>query len=133
MRGREAIGYGQTDLDRPAPRERDARELMAERLTSQKLRNGEADSSLVAEVMDVENVRMGESGDRPGLALEARQRGRVAREILRRNLDGNFSPESGVPGSIDLPHPSRAERRKNLIRAQARALPKYHGGFRGRL
>ena len=69
---------------------------------------------------------MAEAAGGPGLLLEALHRFRVGEGAGGKDLDGDLTPEAGVAGTIDRTHPSRPERRPNLVRAQARARSQRH-------
>ena len=42
----------------------------------------------------------------------------VFEELFRQHLDGDLSAESRVFRPVDLPHPARADRREDLVRAE---------------
>ena len=50
-----------------------------------------------------------------GLALEASQPLGVLRHVLREHLDRHVAPEPRVPRPVNLPHPARPQRRKDLV------------------
>ena len=83
MGGREAPG----DLERIVHglllRNRAGVELSAQRLAFQKLHDGVGDPVLVAEVVDREDVLMGEGRDRLRFALEPRQRVGIGSDGVR--------------------------------------------------
>ncbi len=53
-----------------------------------------------------------------GLALEPRQRLRVARDLLRKDLDRDLAVQPRVPRLPDLSHATRPKRRQDLIGTQ---------------
>ena len=59
--------------------------------------------------------------DRFRLALEAGQRVGIGSHGLREDLDRDVAVELRVPRAIDLAHPPRAERREDLVGAEAGA------------
>jgi hypothetical protein len=58
--------------------------------------------------------------------LEALAAVRVRRELRREDLDGHIAPETRIPRAVDLPHPSRAQRRENLEGAKTRSRRQCH-------
>ena len=62
---------------------------------------------------------MRQRGDGLGLALEARQGVGVGSERLRQHLDGDVPVELPVARPIDLSHAPGAERREDLVGAEA--------------
>jgi hypothetical protein len=44
---------------------------------------------------------MVERGDKLGLALEARQHGRISLEFGRQDLDGHLTPKLRIPGAVN--------------------------------
>jgi hypothetical protein len=119
VRGRESAGDLQREVDRLARVERRPGEPRPQGLSLEELRDGVGDVALDAEIVDGEDVRMRQGGDRLGFPLEARARFRVAREMLWQDLDRDVAIQLRVAGAIDLSHPARAQRRQNLVRAEA--------------
>ena len=60
------------------------------------------------------------------LALEPRERVGIRGDGLGQNLDRDVPVELPVPRPVHLPHPARAERREDLVGAEARAGGKRH-------
>ena len=56
--------------------------------------------------------------DGPGLLLESAQAFRVRCHRLAQDLDRHLAPEPRVERPVDLSHPSRAERRQDLVGAE---------------
>ena len=77
--------------------------------------------ALVPDVEDGDDVRIGQRGGGPRLPLEPRDALGMAGEGLGKDLDRDRSPEPRVPRAVDLAHPARAERRKDLIGTEPRA------------
>jgi hypothetical protein len=63
----------------------------------------------VADVVEHANVRMIQTGDRSGFALEALPQLRIVGKLRGENLDGYRSVESGVRRAINCAHPTGAE------------------------
>lgn len=94
-------------------------ELPTQRLALKKLHHGVRDPPLRSEVEDGQDVRMRERRDRFRLALEACQRGRIGRDGLREDLDRHVPVQLLIPRPVDLPHATSAQRRKDLVGAEA--------------
>ena len=62
---------------------------------------------------------MRERRDRFRLALEAGQRVGIGRDGLREDLDRHVPVQLLIPRAVDLPHPPRAQRREDLVGAEA--------------
>jgi hypothetical protein len=62
-----------------------------------------------------------ERGDGLRLAFESLLERRISREMRRKNLDRDLAVEPRVARLVDFSHPSRTERRKDLIRAETGA------------
>ena len=79
-----------------------------------------------ADVVDRDDVGMVERGGRARLLFESLQALRVVREVGGKDLDRHVAPEARVIGPVDLSHPARAERREDLVGAEARSGRKCH-------
>jgi serine/threonine protein kinase len=79
------------------------------------------------DVVDGEDAGVLEGGDGPRLLLEPVEPLRARRTLTRDDLDRNVAPEPGVPGAVDLPHPSGPEGRDDLVRPQASPRCEAHG------
>jgi len=64
---------------------------------------------------------MRERRDRLRLALEPGQRVGIGRNRRREDLDRNVAVELSIPRPVDLPHSTRAQRREDLVGAEAGA------------
>ncbi len=82
---------------------------------------------LVADVEQRADVRMRELRDDAGFALEALARVGAGRDLRVEDFDGDDALETRVAGPVDLAHTSTANRRDDLVRAEARAGGKAHG------
>jgi hypothetical protein len=69
---------------------------------------------------------MGQLGDRPCLAVEPLAELRIGGELLRQDFDGDGPIEPRVARAIDLAHAPGADRRENLVRAEAGAWLERH-------
>ena len=74
---------------------------------------------------------MRQGGDGLRLPTEARESVGILRSPFGQDLDGDLAVEPRVPGPIDLPHPARAQRREDLVGAEAVPGGERHGRFFG--
>ena len=129
VRRRQALGDLPRALDRLARRKPAARELRPQRLALEKLLDDVGSALVRADVVDRGDVGVIEDARGLGLLLEAAQAVGVLREGRRQDLDRDLAPEPRVLRPVDLPHPARADRREDLVRAQLRAGRERHGAF----
>jgi hypothetical protein len=71
------------------------------------------------ETVDVGDVRMVQRGQGLGFALKPRDSLRVGGERLGQDLDRNGAIELRILRAVDLTHAAGAERRPDLVRAEA--------------
>ena len=95
--------------DALAPGQPLAVEALPQRLPLQQLHHGEADPAVLPEVVDGEDVRVRQRGDRLGLALEARRGLGLVGQALGQDLDRHVASEARVPRPVDLAHAAGAE------------------------
>jgi len=115
------------DLDRPLLREGPGFEPVAQRLSLEELRDGVRDALVEAEIVDREDVRVGERRDSLGFALESLPRVRVHGQSLGEDLDRDLAVEPGVLGAIDLSHASGPQDREDLVGAESGSRRGSHG------
>ena len=77
-------------------------EDLAEAAAGQVLEDQVGLTVLFAPVVDLEDVRMVEGGDRPGLGPEALEEGGVAGQGRMEDLDGHPAMEGDVVGQVDV-------------------------------
>ena len=87
-------------------------------VTATRVARGPPGPRLVAEVVDGEDVRVFDAGERLGLALEAGQAVGVGGDRLGQDLDGHVAVQALVAGAVDLAHAACAQRGEDLIRAE---------------
>jgi hypothetical protein len=76
---------------------------------------------LLADVMNGADVRMIQSGGRPGLALETLQGVGVAGEFVRQEFESDETVQAGVFSLVDHAHPAAAEFSDNAVMGDAGA------------
>jgi hypothetical protein len=94
---------------------------LAHRLPLEQLHRRVGSAADRTEVMNGEDVRMRERGDRLGLALETGKPFGVARKQVREDLDRNVAIEPRIARTIDLAHAPGADGRLDDVRTEARA------------
>jgi hypothetical protein len=99
---RAAIGSGVADTSYSSGN-------FPERLSFQQLHRHERDPAVRTDVVDDDDVGVREGRQSPGLPLEARQRVRVARALLAKDLDRDLSIQTGVSRPEDFSHSSFSE------------------------
>ena len=107
-------GDGQSLVDRHRP----DREPLGERLPFDELEHESFDAVGFHEPVDRADVRMVERGQKLGFPLEPRQPLGVLRDRLGKDFDRKVPVQLGVPRPVNLPHPSRAERRRGSRRVR---------------
>ena len=128
VRGGEALRHPRRVLGGLAHADRPLAQPRAHRLALEHLRHHEEPIALLAGVVDRDDVGVRERRHRLRLGLEAGERVGVIGEVLGQHLDRHVALEAGVAGAVDLPHPAGAERRDDLVRAEAVAGREAHGG-----
>src|SRR6185436_9013324 len=106
--------------------QRPALQPLAERLALEQLHGDEQLAVLLADVVELADVRMVDAGGRPRLALEAPARGVVAAQGAHL-LERDGAAEPLVPGCVDDAHAALAERARHGVvpdpGREARARP----------
>ena len=126
MRGREAAGNLSGDGDRLPRRQCAGGEPGTERLTLEQLHYRIADALAPADVVQGQDVGMGQHRDGPRFALEAGERFGIGGDGLRHDLDGDVASEPAVVRAIDFPHAARAEQAFDLVRPEPRPRRQWH-------
>jgi serine/threonine protein kinase len=90
-------------------------------------RRARAPGRRILDAVDGGDVLMIESGERPGLALESGEPVRILGEDLRQDLERHVAAQPVVARAIHQAHPAGAERRDDLVGAQAGPRRQSHG------
>ncbi len=106
-----AQGVGQRDGDLEELRQRHAPlgDQLAETAPRDELHGEEVDAVGLLDRVEVDDVRVVQGGEGPGLALEAVQPLAVRRQLRRQDLERHLAPQLGVLGPVDHPHPALTE------------------------
>jgi len=80
----------------------------------------------MANVVDGADMRMIEAGDGASLALESLAQIGAVRHVVRQYLDRDGALQPRVPGLVNLTHPSRTQRRFNLVGSEFHAQGEGH-------
>jgi hypothetical protein len=100
-------------------REWAAGEVRSKRLARNELSNCVTNALVLPDVEEGHDVRVREGGDGPRFLLEPADALGIRSECGGKYLDRDISPEPRIAGAIDLAHAAAAERRHDLVRAQA--------------
>ena len=123
----ERAGQSGGDFDEFAVVQRSARQPLLQRFAVQQFHHQERNAlGGHADVVDRADIRVLERGDRAGLALESRAPLRIGRHVGRQHFDGDRAIEPRVAGLVDFAHPAGAERREDLVGAEAGAGGESH-------
>ena len=95
----------------------------AQRASINEFHHDERQTVGFADLVDRADIRMVERRNRARLSLEP------LAEIRADDLDGDGAIQARVSGFVNLAHPSRAQRRLDLVRAESRAGGQRH--YRG--
>jgi hypothetical protein len=107
-------------------RQRTLGEALRERVAFEKLHDEVVHVSVPSDVVDRADVGMRELRDRLGLAVETLPHLGGGRHVRRQDLDRDDAQEAAVARPVDLSHPSRAQRREDLVGAETRARRESH-------
>ena len=122
----EALGHLHSDVHGLPHGQGAIPEPVPQRSTLEVLHDGVRDVALPAEIVERKDVRVGERGNRLGLALEPGESVRVFRELLRQDLHRHFSAEARVLRPVHLAHAACAEGREDLVGTELRAGLQHH-------
>ena len=126
------VGGGEAvrDLDRVFDRlplgQRAGGDPPPQRFPFEQLRDDIGSSLVRPDVVHRHDVGVVQDAGRARLLLESLQPVRVLRERGRQDLDRHFAPESRIPRPVHLSHPSRPERRQDLVGAESRSRGECH-------
>ena len=123
----ERVGDLDGEAQRLVERKPASAEPFGERLAFEQLHDEVFGLAVVADVVEGADVRVGELRDRLRLPLEALADLGGFERCCGQDLDRDRAVEARVAGAIDLPHSARADRREDLVGAEARAGCEGHG------
>jgi hypothetical protein len=125
VRCSEAVGDCGSDFNSLAP-ERRASEASAERFAGEQFHHNIRCCSILADIVDGDDIRVRKRCQRFRLAFEAGLCVCGVGKVPWQNFHRNVTVETVVSCQKDLAHPSRANRRDNLERAETAANGKTH-------
>ena len=108
-------------VDRVLARKRARVETVPERPAVEKLHHHVRGAAVISEIVNGQNIRMGERRDRPGLPFESLPEVRRRSEMFGQDLDRHFAAQARVLRPVHLSHPSRADGSKDFVGTEARA------------
>jgi hypothetical protein len=111
----------QRQLNRLANPERTGTQPIAQRLALEQLRYDEGRGAVSADVVDGEDVWVGQGRGGSGFLLEPMKAIDAGRECGRQDLDRDVTSEPRIACAIHLAHPAGAEQRHDLVRPEAGA------------
>ena len=92
---------------------------MLQRLAVEQLHDEERRAVVLADVVESTDVRVGQLGDGPRFTVEPFAELRTGGECGRQDLDGDGAIEPRVTGFEHLAHATGADRREDLVGAEA--------------
>jgi hypothetical protein len=119
--------YFERMAQRLVDRKTTPRNSLCEALSFDVLEDEVGDPIGFADVVQSANMRVIQTRGRTGFPLESPESVPMGFEAGRQDLDGDRAAEAQVSPAIDLAHSARAQRRKDLVRAQTRADRERHG------
>ena len=128
VRGDQGVGQGDGELENAGKGKPAGGDEVGEGLALDQLHGEEADTVLVLDGVERDDVRVIEPGDRARLALEAGEAIGGGGHRLGQHLHRHLAAEAEVLGPIDLAHPSGSEGAEDLVGAEAGLGGKRHGG-----
>ena len=96
-------------------------EPLAQGLPLEELHHGVGDAALAAEVVDGQDVGVGQRGHGLGFPLEPRQGVRIPGQLLGDHLHRHEAVQPRVPRLVHLSHPPRTDGGEDFVRAELRA------------
>ena len=127
MGGSQALRDPGSELGRLTPRQRTAAEAFAQGLAFKQFGDDVVNFLLRPNVVQDQNVGVGQCRDGQRLAPKPGQRLRVIRQMLGKNFNGDIAIQASIAGAIHFAHAARANGRNKLIRAEASTRGERHG------
>ena len=109
VRGVERARHLHREVDGLRDRDRALLQQLLDALPVAQLHDDERPSVVLPDVVDDADVRVVERGGEVGLAVEARERGRVGRHPRRQELERHVAPELCIVRTVDDTHPAGAQ------------------------
>ena len=125
--GGQAVGDLHRDVEQLADRRRAGQQQIAQRLAVDQLDGHVGDRVGRSHVVDRDDVGVRERRGRARFPLETLQPVRIGGQLRWEDLDGDVAAQTRIARPVNLSHPSSAERRKNLVRAETLSWGKSHG------
>jgi hypothetical protein len=123
---RETVRHRCGDVTGLLPGQSPIGQLIAQGLPLEQLGDRVGDPFVGAEIPDLEDVRVGQLGHGPGLALEPHQPICLLCYRLGQHLDRHLAVKPLVVGAVHLPHPTRTERLEDLVASETVACREGH-------
>ena len=94
---------------------------VAQRVALEQLHDRDGHAVDDRELVNREDARVRQRGDRPRLGLEPPPHLGIGRDVRRHHLDGDVAIEPRVAGAIHLAHAARADALDDLVLGEVRA------------
>ena len=128
MRFVQCVGDLAAELENLIKRDRTFFQALRQRLAFEALHDEVVRSILMADVVQHADVRMIQTGNGFGFALEALLANGIIRKLRRQDLDGDRAVEPRVSRAEDFAHATCAQRRDNFIRTKLVPGSETHDG-----
>ncbi len=115
MRGGERVTDLNGEIESLLQRDRAFTQAVGKSFAFEVLHDQVGSAVVLADVVEVTDVRMVEGGDGAGFAFEAGGEFGVGREVCGKNLDGDDAIEASVAGAVNLSHSASAEGGLNFV------------------
>ena len=104
--------------ERFVERDRAARDAIGQCFAVNEFKNKETGVAELLYVVNAGDVRMIQRGEKFRFALKPGSPGRVARELFRQDLDGDFALQLEIPCAIHLAHATFAKQGRDFMEAE---------------
>jgi hypothetical protein len=108
-------------VDRLAWRQRTVSEQVAQRAAIEQFHHRVGDGAVLAEIVDRDDVRVGQRGDGTRFGFEPSACDRIVRQRVGDDLDRDVALQPRIAGAIHLAHPAGTEQVEDLVRANSTA------------
>jgi hypothetical protein len=128
----EAVGLGESigdfngDLEQIVEWERTFLQAMRKRFAFEEFHDQKVDAGLRADIVEMADVRMGDGRKRARFAFEAALEFGAARQMSRKDFDGDAAIEASVARAIDFAHAARTDGSDDFVRAESASGRQVH-------
>jgi hypothetical protein len=108
-------------VDRLAWRQRTVSEQVAQRAAIEQFHHRVGDGAVLAEIVDRDDVRVGQRGDGTRFGFEPSACDRIVRQRVGDDLDRDVALQSRIAGAVHLAHSAGTEQVEDFVRANSTA------------